>query len=59
MSLSTLKRWVTEVADLADPAEIVWCDGSYAESQKINALLVENGTFEKLNPKIRPNIYLF
>ena len=58
MSLSTLKRWVTEVADLTDPTEIIWCDGSYAESQKINALLVENGTFEKLNPKIRPNSFI-
>ena len=51
MSLSTLKRWVTEVADLTDPTEIVWCDGSYAEGQKINALLVENGTFEKAKSK--------
>ena len=58
MSLSTLKRWVTEVADLTDPTEIVWCDGSYPEGQKINALLVENGTFEKLNQKIRPNSFI-
>jgi len=41
-----------------DPTEIIWCDGSHAESQKINALLVENGTFEKLNQKIRPNSFI-
>ena len=58
MSLSTLKRWVTEIADLTDPDEIVWCDGSEAEAQKINALLIANGTYQKLNPKIRPNSFV-
>jgi len=58
MSLATLKRWVTSIADLTDPEEIVWCDGSEAEAQRINNLLVKNGTFTKLNPKIRPNSYL-
>ena len=58
MSLATLKRWVTSIADLTDPEEIVWCDGSEAEAQRINNLLVKNETFTKLNPKIRPNSYL-
>jgi len=58
MSLATLKRWVTSIADLTDPEEIIWCDGSEAEAQRINNLLVKNGTFTKLNPKIRPNSYL-
>ena len=58
MSLATLKRWVTSIADLTDPEEIIWCDGSEAEAQRINSLLVKNGTFTKLNPKIRPNSYL-
>ncbi|MDG2496993.1 MAG: phosphoenolpyruvate carboxykinase (GTP) [Aquiluna sp.] len=57
MSLSTLKRWVTDIADLTDPDEIIWCTGSEAESQKINALLIANGTYQKLNPKIRPNSF--
>jgi len=58
MSLSTLKRWVTDIADLTDPDEIIWCNGSEAESQKINALLIANGTYQKLNPKIRPNSFV-
>ena len=58
MSLATLKRWVTSIADLTDPEEIIWCDGSEAEAQRINNLLVKNETFTKLNPKIRPNSYL-
>ena len=57
MSLSTLKRWVTDIADLTDPDEIIWCNGSEAEAQKINALLIANGTYQKLNPKIRPNSF--
>ena len=58
MSLADLKRWVTATADLTDPDEIVWCDGTEAEAQRINSLLVKNGTYIKLNPKIRPNSFL-
>lgn len=58
MSLADLKRWVTATADLTDPDEIVWCDGTEAEAQRINSLLVKNGTYLKLNPKIRPNSFL-
>lgn len=50
--------WVNEIADLTEPDAIYWCDGSQKESDAINNLLVENGTFIPLNPKKRPNSFL-
>jgi phosphoenolpyruvate carboxykinase (GTP) len=53
-----LRRWVTEVARLAKPERIVWCDGSQSEYDRLCRELVEAGTFTRLNEKLRPNCYL-
>ena len=53
-----LLRWVDEVARLAQPARIHWCDGSDAEYDRLAADLVAAGTFRKLNENLRPNSYL-
>ena len=53
-----LRQWVTEVARLAKPQRIVWCDGSQAEYDRLCAELVAAGTFTKLSDKLRPNSYL-
>jgi len=53
-----LLAWVDEVAALTTPDEVVWCDGSDAEWTRLTDLLVEHGTFTRLNPALRPNSYL-
>jgi phosphoenolpyruvate carboxykinase (GTP) len=55
---SGLRQWVSEVARLAKPERIVWCDGSQAEYDRLCGGLVGAGTFTRLNEKLRPNSYL-
>jgi phosphoenolpyruvate carboxykinase (GTP) len=52
-----LIAWVREVADLTRPDDIVWCDGSDDEWERLTGLLVEQGTFVRLNPELRPNSF--
>ena len=53
-----LVSWVREIAELAKPESIHWCDGSAAEYESLCQLLVDNGTFRELNEAKRPNSYL-
>lgn len=54
---SGLLEWVDQVARLCKPDRIRWCDGSAAEYEELCNLLVEKGTFIRLNPEKRPNSY--
>ncbi|KAA8496153.1 Phosphoenolpyruvate carboxykinase, GTP [Porphyridium purpureum] len=50
--------WVKEMKALCEPEHVHWCDGSEEEYQLMCDVLVEAGTFVRLNPKKRPNSFL-
>src|ERR1700722_6720420 len=56
-SLPELTKWVRDIALLTKPDEVVWCDGSQAEWDRLTGLLVANGTFTRLNPALHPNSF--
>jgi phosphoenolpyruvate carboxykinase (GTP) len=51
-------EWVAKIAAITLPDEIVWCDGSAAEFDRITKLLVDQGTLIRLNPEHRPFSFL-
>jgi phosphoenolpyruvate carboxykinase (GTP) len=53
-----LQAWVDEVAELTQPDEIHWCDGSAEEYDQLAQTLLDAGAFQRLSDAKRPNSYL-
>ncbi|MEH6780362.1 MAG: phosphoenolpyruvate carboxykinase (GTP) [Rhodoglobus sp.] len=50
--------WVDEIAALAQPDEVVWCNGSPEEADTLAELMIETGTITRLNDEYRPHSFL-
>ncbi|MFV0679277.1 phosphoenolpyruvate carboxykinase (GTP) [Ottowia sp.] len=53
-----LIAWVGDMVALCKPDNVLWCDGSDAEYDRLCQQLVDAGTFKKLNPAKRPGSFL-
>jgi phosphoenolpyruvate carboxykinase (GTP) len=53
-----LAEWVAEVAKRTQPDEVLWCDGSLAERQRLTAQAEAAGVLIRLNQQKRPGCYL-
>ena len=53
-----LLDWVEAWAEVLQPDAVEWCDGSFDEYDRLCQLLVDGGTFRRLNDDLRPNSYL-
>jgi len=53
-----LNAWIREIAQLCSPRSIHLCNGSQEEHDALASEMIANGTFIRLNPKLRENSYL-
>ncbi len=56
---SALLKWVEKMVTMCKPSAVHWCDGSEAEAAQLFEGMEKAGQCIRLNPKTRPNSYLF
>ncbi|MBI4493376.1 MAG: phosphoenolpyruvate carboxykinase (GTP) [Chloroflexi bacterium] len=56
--MSSVESWVEEVARTTRPNEVVWCDGSDAENERLIDQMLADGTLLPVNQEAYPNCYL-
>lgn len=59
LTFEKLHDWVEEMADLLEPDDIYWCDGTQEEYERLLSELVEQKKAIALNPLKRPNSFAF
>jgi phosphoenolpyruvate carboxykinase (GTP) len=52
-----LNKWIKEIADLCRPEQVLVCDGSQEEYDRLCQEMVQTGTFIKINEAKRPNSF--
>ncbi len=55
---SKLQSWIDDIRQLCKPDDVVICDGSKDEYDRMWDILTASGVAKQLNPEIRPNSYL-
>ena len=54
----SVQKWVKEVADMCRPDDVVWCDGSEEEYERLLQLAIREGDLIPLDQKSLPGCYL-
>src|SRR5919198_4061800 len=55
---SFVQKWVKEMAAMCQPDEVVWCDGSEEERERLTRVAVQIGDLLTLNQEKLPGCYL-
>jgi len=55
---SAVAKWVDDVARLCRPDQVVWCDGSERERDRLTRECLATGELIELNQEKRPGCYL-
>jgi phosphoenolpyruvate carboxykinase (GTP) len=56
--MTPAERWVEEVAATTKPTNVVWCDGSEGENERLVAGMLADGTLTRLDPQAAPGCTL-